>query len=83
MVGVDAAHRDRHIGYRLKLAQREHVLAQGLDLVAWSYDPLLSRNAQLNVHRLGAVCRTYWPDFYGDMTDALNVGLSSDRFEVE
>ncbi len=83
LVGVDAAYRDQHIGYRLKLAQREHVLAQGLDLVAWSYDPLLSRNAHLNVHRLGAVCHTYWRNFYGEMDDALNAGIASDRFEVE
>jgi predicted GNAT superfamily acetyltransferase len=83
MVGVDPAYRDQHIGYRLKLAQRERVLAQGLDVVAWSYDPLLSRNAHLNIHRLGAVCHSYWPNFYGDMTDELNAGLPSDRFEVE
>jgi predicted GNAT superfamily acetyltransferase len=83
MVGIAPAYRDRQVGFRLKLAQREHVLGQGLDLIAWSYDPLLSRNAYLNIHKLGAVCRTYVRDFYGEMPDGLNAGLPSDRFEVE
>jgi predicted GNAT superfamily acetyltransferase len=83
LVGVDAAYRDQHVGYHLKLAQREYVRAQGLDEVAWSYDPLLSRNAHLNIHRLGAVCRIYERNFYGEMTDAQNSGTPSDRFEAE
>jgi chorismate synthase len=83
MVGVDPAYRDRKIGYDLKMVQRERVLDQGLDTIAWSYDPLLGRNAHLNLHKLGAVCCTYAPDFYGAMTDAVNAGLPSDRFEVE
>lgn len=83
MVGIDPAYRDRQVGFSLKLAQREFVLSQGLDVIAWSFDPLLSRNAYLNIHKLGAVCRTYTRDFYGKMPDSLNAGLPSDRFEVE
>jgi predicted GNAT superfamily acetyltransferase len=83
MMGVASAYRSQGIGYRLKLAQRESILSQGLDLVTWTYDPLESRNAHLNIRKLGAVCRTYIRDLYGPMTDALNVGLPSDRFQVE
>ncbi len=72
-----------NIGYRLKLAQRDHVLQQGLDLITWTFDPLQSRNAYLNLHKLGAICHTYLRDAYGAMPDALNAGLPSDRFEVE
>jgi len=80
---VVPAFQQRNIGYRLKLAQREHVLRQGIPLITWTFDPLQSRNAYLNIHKLGAICRTYLPDLYGTMPDALNAGLPSDRFEVE
>ena len=80
---VVPAFQHANIGYRLKLAQREHVLQQGIDLITWTFDPLQSRNAYLNIHKLGAICRTYLPDLYGTMPDALNAGLPSDRFEVE
>jgi predicted GNAT superfamily acetyltransferase len=82
MLGVASTHQDRSIGYRLKLAQREHVISQGLPLVTWTFDPLESRNANLNFHKLGATCETYLRDLYGDMRDELNVGLPSDRFQV-
>jgi len=83
MLAVDPAARNRGVGYRLKLAQRQALLKQGIRLATWTYDPLLSLNAHLNIRRLGAVCRTYVRDAYGAMRDALNVGLPSDRFEVE
>jgi predicted GNAT superfamily acetyltransferase len=83
MTGVAPTYQNQSLGYRLKLAQREHVLAQGIDLITWTFDPLESRNASLNFHKLGATCRTYLQDFYGNMRDALNVGLPSDRFQVE
>jgi predicted GNAT superfamily acetyltransferase len=83
MAGVAPAYQNQNLGYRLKLAQREHVLAQGLDLITWTFDPLESRNAFLNFHKLGATCRTYLRDFYGNMRDALNVALPTDRFQVE
>jgi predicted GNAT superfamily acetyltransferase len=83
MMGVRPGVQSSGVGYRLKLAQREFVLAQGLDLITWTYDPLESRNAYLNVAKLGAVCRTYLCNLYGEMADGLNAGLPSDRFEVE
>ena len=83
MAGVAPSRRDRNIGYLLKLAQRRRVLEQGLDLITWTFDPLESRNAHLNFRKLGVVCRTYIRELYGPMRDALNVGVASDRFEVE
>lgn len=82
-VGVHPAYRDRGIGFALKRAQREEVLKQGIRLVTWTYDPLLSRNAYLNIRRLGAVCDTYLQRAYGEMRDALNTGIESDRFQVD
>ena len=83
MAGVHPDYRDHGVGYSLKLAQREHVLAQGLDLITWTFDPLETRNAWLNFHKLGVICNTYIRNLYGPMRGAINAGLPSDRFEVE
>ena len=83
MMGVHPDYRDAGIGHRLKLAQREHVMGQGVRLITWTYDPLESRNANLNIARLRAICRRYLREIYGLMQDGLNAGLPSDRFQVE
>jgi predicted GNAT superfamily acetyltransferase len=72
----------RGVGYALKLAQRAAALDAGLDEVRWTYDPLLARNAWFNLMKLGAAATAFLPDFYGEMTDRLNAGDRSDRFEV-
>lgn len=83
MAGVHPDYRNSGVGFALKRAQWQMVRHQGLDHVTWTYDPLLSRNAYLNVARLGAVCCTYRRSEYGDMRDGLNAGLPSDRFQVD
>jgi predicted GNAT superfamily acetyltransferase len=83
MAGVHPDYRDHGVGYQLKLAQREHVLAQGLDLITWTFDPLETRNAQLNFHKLGVICHSYIRNLYGPMRAVINAGPPSDRFEVE
>jgi predicted GNAT superfamily acetyltransferase len=80
--GVAPGYQNRQIGWRLKLAQRKEALRLGIRLVTWTYDPLESRNAWLNIGKLGAICHEYLPDFYGEMT-GINAGLASDRFYVE
>ena len=82
LVGVLPEWQGRGVGYRLKLAQRAWVLAQGVELVTWTYDPLEAANGTLNLGKLGAVCRCYLRNFYGEMAEELNAGLPSDRFEV-
>ena len=83
ILAVHPAYRNQGIGFRLKRAQWQLVRQQGMDLITWTYDPLLSRNAYLNISRLGAVCSTYHREYYGVMRDGLNAGLPSDRFQVE
>jgi predicted GNAT superfamily acetyltransferase len=83
MMGIHPDHRDAGIGFALKRAQWQMVRHQGLDHVTWTYDPLLSRNAYLNIAKLGAVCTTYRRAEYGEMRDGLNAGLPSDRFQVD
>ncbi|MEW5870113.1 MAG: hypothetical protein AB1894_12615 [Chloroflexota bacterium] len=83
MLGVHPAHRNQGLGFVLKRAQWQMVRRQGIDRITWTYDPLLSRNAHLNIARLGAVCNTYLRDVYGELRDDLNAGLSTDRFQVD
>jgi predicted GNAT superfamily acetyltransferase len=83
ILGVRPDWRGKGVGFALKRAQWQMVRNQGLDRVTWTYDPLLSRNAHLNIARLGAVCNTYLRSEYGEMRDSLNVGLVTDRFQVD
>jgi len=82
-LGVLPAYRGLGLAYHLKRAQWQWVRRQGLPLITWTYDPLLSLNAHLNIRKLGAVCRTYLREVYGAMRDGLNAGLPSDRFVAE
>ncbi len=70
---------DRGIGTALKLHQRAWALEHDVDRVVWTFDPLVRRNARLNLVKLGAVAADYLVDFYGRMDDALNAGEPSDR----
>src|SRR5574342_498719 len=83
MMGILHGYRDSGIGSALKRAQWQMVRHQGLDHITWTYDPLLSRNAYLNITKLGAVCSIYRRSEYGEMRDGLNAGLPSDRFQVD
>ena len=70
------------VGFALKLAQRALALEQGVTEVRWTFDPLIRRNAHLNLEKLGATVRAYLPDFYGRLDDAISGSDASDRFEV-
>ena len=65
MLAVKPAYRNFNIGYRLKLAQREFVLALGITEMTWTFDPLRSLNAHFNFERLGVISDRYLTDFYG------------------
>jgi predicted GNAT superfamily acetyltransferase len=82
MLGIREGWRDRGLGEKLKLAQAEAARIAGYSLITWTYDPLESVNANLNISKLGVVCSTYIVNCYGEMNDNLNQGLPSDRFQV-
>lgn len=86
MMAVATAYQDRGVGARLKWAQRARALAEGRELIRWTWEPLRARNAHFNLNRLGVVARAYAVNFYG--TDystnpseklAGRPGLDSDR----
>ncbi len=83
MLAVDASYRGRGLGRRLKLHQRDRLLAIGIERVLWTFDPLVARNARLNLTRLGATARTYRRDVYGVSASPLHAGIGTDRILAE
>jgi predicted GNAT superfamily acetyltransferase len=82
MLAVKTEYRNLDLGRRLKLAQREHVLAQGIELITWTFDPLQSLNAHFNFNKLGVVADRYLPDFYGDDAASFLHQTGTDRLWV-
>jgi predicted GNAT superfamily acetyltransferase len=83
MLAVRPEARDCGIGRRLKVYQRSQVVAIGVKQMLWTFDPLVSRNAHLNLTTLGARVTDYVPDMYGSETgSALHEGIGTDRFVV-
>ena len=83
ILGVSPVAQDRTIGFALKQHQRAWALTHGIDVVTWTFDPLVRRNAYFNIAKLGATVRAFYPNFYGAMTDGINDGDESDRVLVE
>jgi predicted GNAT superfamily acetyltransferase len=83
MTAVLENYRDRGIGRRLKLFQRDDALQRGVRLVEWTFDPLEIKNAYLNFTRLGAIARRYLPNCYGVTTSPLHGGMPTDRLVAE
>ena len=82
MTGVDAALRSSGLGTRLKLEQARRVAARGYRRIQWTYDPLQSLNAHLNLVKLGGRADEYIEHVYGDSTSALHRGAPTDRFVI-
>ena len=82
MNAVDPTTRGRGIGVALKLRQRAVCLEHGITEIRWTYDPLIRRNARMNLIRLGAEVTDFFPDHYGELRDAITGADHSDRFEV-
>ena len=82
MLAVRRDARDLGIGRRLKEFQREQLLAMGIGRIYWTFDPLVARNAHLNLSRLGAHVTEYIKDMYGETDSELQRGLGTDRFVV-
>lgn len=83
MTGVLNEKKYSGVGLKLKLKQKEWAIENDFDLIAWTYDPLMSLNANFNIRKLGAISRTYLRNFYGEMEDALNIGIPTDRLVAE
>jgi predicted GNAT superfamily acetyltransferase len=83
LLAVHPDARNKGLGRRLKLYQRELLLPLGVETMFWTYDPLVAKNAYLNIVRLGARPAEYVVDMYGaDTHSALHGGIGTDRFVV-
>jgi len=82
LMAVTARFRGRGLGLRLKLAHRKLALQQGIRSICWTYDPLQSANARLNLAKLGGSVEEYIVDCYGRFPSIIERGLPSDRFVV-
>lgn len=83
MLAVRPPYRNRGLGAQLKLEQRHEALSRGIRHMEWTFDPLEIRNAHLNIHKLGAIVRRYYVDFYGVSSSRLQGGLPTDRLVAE
>jgi predicted GNAT superfamily acetyltransferase len=83
MLAVRKSYRNRGIGRRLKLAQRDDAISRGFELIEWTFDPLEIKNAYLNIEKLGAIARRYNINQYGYTSTPLQGGLPTDRLVAE
>lgn len=79
LTGVVPDLQDAGIGTRLKLAQRDFALREGLSAIAWAFDPWKPGNARFNLNKLGAHAIRYYENMYGQRTDQLNADSPTDR----
>src|SRR5580692_8195097 len=82
IAGVRAAGLGRSVGFALKVHQRAWCLRRDVRVIAWTYDPLIRRNAYFNLVKLGARPVEYLRNFYGEMEDLINGGTETDRMLV-
>ena len=82
MLAVRPIYRNFNLGYRLKLAQRDRALAQGITQMTWTFDPLQSLNAHFNFAKLGVVADAYKINFYGEATSSFLHQIGTDRLWV-
>lgn len=82
IAGVAPQTAGRSVGFALKLHQRAWALLRGISEIAWTFDPLVSRNAYFNLVKLAAEPVEYLPNFYGAMADSINGLDDSDRLLV-
>jgi predicted GNAT superfamily acetyltransferase len=83
LTGVVPEYQSHGLGYQLKMHQRELARGEGIERIAWAFDPLQSGNAHFNLTRLGATSGSFIENMYGERTDALNAGVPTDRLIVE
>jgi len=81
-IAVRPEYQNHHLGFQLQTTLRQEVLQLGLSEVRLAFDPLQSRNAWLFVRRLGGLPDRYLHHYYGQLPDAVNRGIESDRIRL-
>lgn len=79
ITGVLPEYHHLGIGFLLKQHQRSWAMAHDLEVITWTFDPLVRRNGWFNLHRLGATAEEYFINFYGPLGDTINGSDETDR----
>jgi predicted GNAT superfamily acetyltransferase len=82
VLGVRTSLRNAGIGRLLKEYQRAELARRHIGEMYWTFDPLIAKNAHLNLNLLGARVVRYAPDMYGPSGSPLHHGLATDRLVV-
>jgi len=82
LLAVRESARNLGVGRLLKERQRDLLASRGIPEMRWSFDPMIVKNAHLNLNRLGARVVRYVPNMYGITDSPLHHGLATDRLVV-
>lgn len=83
MLAVRPEARGTGIARDLKEHQRRAAARVGAEVIYWTYDPLVARNAHLNFNVFGVRVARYVRDMYGENTGSdLHRGVGTDRLLV-
>ncbi len=85
-MGIHPLFQHLGVGFHLKKYHRELALSQGIEIIDWTFDPLLAPNAYLNFHKLGGIAFDFYEDYYGDMPRDIAIYRAlgpTDRFLLE
>src|SRR5262249_46362970 len=84
MLAVEPRLQNAGLGVRMKLAQRDPPRKKSGPPLTLTFDPLQSRNAYLNIVKLGGVVRRYCANFYGaNSTSVFHRDMDTDRLFIE
>jgi predicted GNAT superfamily acetyltransferase len=83
LVLVMEGYRHQGVGFMLRRRQREEVLAQGLERITWTLDPLQADHSNLTFRKLGAYAEVYLGEPAEPRGGNLPGGPPADRLAVE
>ena len=82
MAAVKEQFRNLGIGSQIKWHQRAWAMENGYDTITWTFDPLVRRNAKLNLVKLGAQVFEYFPDFKSWSSYRSKIYITSFRYDA-
>ncbi|HEU20494.1 MAG TPA: GNAT family N-acetyltransferase [Deltaproteobacteria bacterium] len=84
-MGIDRLYQDKNIGVAILDGLYKISKERNIPRIRWTYDPLVSRNAYLYLHRMGAQVQEIGFNYYSAVftNDELNRNISTDRFLVD
>jgi len=81
-LAVHPNYQDGAIGRHLKLAQRDWCIANGFFTLYWSFDPMISKNAHINLNKLDCKAVDFIENMYKGSGSPLHAGFDTDRLIV-